>query len=179
MTIVTAPSQQTTTTSAAHALTPRQRRDLALSSLDERCCVSRLAQQHQVSRKFVYQQRHKAQHALLQAFDPAPDSPDVLFHLGVTKDWLRQFVLVCALVGHSSLRGCQEMLDCLLGLSVSFGWVQSVVTDAIDTARPINDAQDLSRVTFAALDELFQNGRPVLAAVDVESTYCCLLGQED
>jgi hypothetical protein len=160
-------------------MTAQQRIDLALDSLDERRCVSRLADEHQVSRKFVYQQRAKAQDALRRAFDPPPDAPEVLFHLGVTGAWLRQFVLVAVLVGHSSLRGVCEMLDCLFGLPVSFGWVHSVIQDAIARARPINQAQDLSRVQAAALDEIFQNRKPVLAVVDVGSTYCCLLSQEE
>src|SRR6476646_381746 len=97
-------------TCAAHSMTAQQRIDLALDCLEERCCVSRLAQQHQVSRKFVYAQQHKALDALRHAFDPPHHAPDVLFHLPVTKNWLRQFVLVAVLVGHSSLRGTLEML---------------------------------------------------------------------
>jgi hypothetical protein len=178
MTIVTPPRR--TPTCAAQRLTAQQRIDLALDSLDGRRCVSHLAKQHDVSRKFVYQQRHKALDALEHAFSPEP-SPDhgVLFHLPVTRPWLRQFVLVAVLVGHSSLRGCSEMLDCLLDLPVSLGWVHSVVKDAIDKAKPINDSQDLSRVAVAALDEIFQNGKPALAVVDVFSTYCCSLSLED
>jgi hypothetical protein len=177
MTIVATPSRKPTC--AAHALTPRQRLDLALDCLNDRSCISHLAQEHLVSRKFIYQQRHLAQDALRQAFDPPKEAPEVLFHLPVTKDWLRQFVLAATLVGHSSLRGVQEMLDCLLDLPASLGWVHAVVEDAIDRARPINDAQDLCRVHTAALDEIFQNNRPVLAVVDVESTFCCSLGLED
>jgi hypothetical protein len=166
-------------TCAAHAMTAQQRIRLALHSLDERRCVSRLADDHKVSRKFVYQQRRKAQDALRHAFDPLPDAPEVLFHLGVTKAWLRQLVLVAVLVGHSSLRGVQEMFDCLLDLPVSFGWVHAVVADAVAKAKARNDAQDLSRVQAIALDEIFQNKKPVLSVIDVHSTYCCLLGQED
>jgi hypothetical protein len=178
MSIVTASSPKPT--SAAHRMTAQQRLDLALDCLDERRCVCRLAEEHHVSRKFVYQQRHIALDALQQAFaPPASDDPEVLFHLPVTRCWLRQFVLVAVLVGHSSLRGTQEMLDCLLGLPVSLGWVHCVVSDAIAQARAINDRQDLSRVQFAALDEIFQNQKPVLAVIDVFSTYCCSLRLED
>jgi hypothetical protein len=178
MTIVNAPSPKPTC--AARCLSAQQRLDLALDCLDEHCCISHLAEEHLVSRKFVYAQQHKAQDALRQAFaPPAADGPGVLFHLPVTKAWLRQFVLACVLVGHSSLRGVQEIFDCLLDLPVSPGWVHAVVKDAIDKARPINDQQDLSPVQFAALDEIFQNGSPVLAVLDVFSSYCCSLSLED
>jgi hypothetical protein len=179
MTIVTAPSPKPTC--AAQAMTAQQRIDLALRSLDERCCVSRLAQQHLVSRKFVYQQQHKAQDALQQAFDlhSPHDAPEVLFRLPVTRHWLRQFVLVAILVGHSSLRGCQEMLDCLFDLPASLGWVHAVVKDAVAKAVCLNESADLSPVEIAALDEIFQSGSPVLAVLDVFSTYCCSLSLED
>jgi len=161
-------------------MTTQQRIDLAVDSLHDRCCISRLAEDRDVSRKFVYSQQHKALDALDQAFSEQPPSDlDVLFHLRVTKAWLRQFVLVAVLVGHSSLRGAQEMLDCLLDHPVSLGWVHAVIQDAIAKAKPINASADLSRVLAAALDEIFQNGWPVLAVVDVASTYCCLLTQEE
>jgi hypothetical protein len=160
-------------------MTPRQRIELAIESLGGRRCVSRLADAHDVSRKFVYQQQAKAQDALESAFVPPASDPEVLFHLPVTDAWLRQFALACVLVCHSSLRGVCETFGCLLDLPVSLGWVHSVVKDAIDRARPINQAQDLSRVRAVALDEIFQNRKPVLAVVDVASTYCCLLTQEE
>src|SRR5262249_17519300 len=94
-----------------------------------------------------------------------------------TDAWLRQFVLAPVLLGHSSLRGAQEMLDCLLDLPVSFGWVHSVVKGAI--AKAVNDAQDLSRVQAVALDEIFQGRKPVLAVGDGGSAYCCSLSQEE
>lgn len=165
-------------TCAAHAMTPRQRIDLALEPLDGRRGASRLADAHDVSRKFVYQQRATAKNAPENAFAPAASAPDVLFHLPVTGAWLRQFALVAVLVGHSSLRGVTEMLDCLLDLPVSPGWAHAVVKDAIDKARPVNDARGLSRVRACALDEIFQGQKPVLAAVGARSTYCCLLSQE-
>ena len=179
MSIVAATSPKPTC--AAHALTPQQRLGLALRSLDEGCCVCRLADAHEVSRKFVYQQQAKAIDALRSAFAPPPASgpEEVLFYLPVTKAWLRQFVLVAVLVGHSCLRGVLEMLHCLLDWPVSFGWVHCVVKDAIDEAQAINQKQDLSRVGAVALDEIFQNGKPVLAVVDVASTYCCLLTQQE
>lgn len=56
--------------------------------------ITTLANQQQVSRKFVYQQLHHAQDALDQTFNPTDnDPPQLLFWLPVTKPWLRQLVL--------------------------------------------------------------------------------------
>src|SRR3954467_14412216 len=52
----------------AKALTPAQRQRLALDALTGSAPLSQLAKQHQVSRKFLYHQAHKAQHALDDTF---------------------------------------------------------------------------------------------------------------
>ena len=103
----------------AHSLLPQQRQLLALDALAGHA-VSALAQQHQVSRKSVYQQVHHAHNALDQAFAPAPaDLDTVLFSLPVTKDWLQQLVLGLVLICHSSLRGVTELLAALFDYPLS------------------------------------------------------------
>src|SRR5215213_754743 len=73
----------------AHGMTPAQRRQLALDALAGQP-VAHLADQHQVSRKFVYQQLQAAHDALDQAFAAVPeDHEPVLFYLPVTRTWLR------------------------------------------------------------------------------------------
>jgi transposase-like protein len=69
----------------AQRLLPQQRQDLAVQVLSGAQPVSDLAREHEVSRKFLYQQSHTAQDALTQAFDPDSKSQDVLFHLPVAK----------------------------------------------------------------------------------------------
>ncbi|MDO9713016.1 hypothetical protein, partial [Paracraurococcus lichenis] len=68
------------------------RKDLAIQALAGCDTVSNLADQHGVSRKFVYQQTHKASAALDAAFSPAVRDDEVLFELAVTKNWLRQVI---------------------------------------------------------------------------------------
>jgi hypothetical protein len=46
-----------------------------------------------VSRKFIYQQTHKACTALDEAFSSATPDEAVLFELAVTKTWLRQVIV--------------------------------------------------------------------------------------
>ena len=163
---------------AAHRLLPAQREQLALNALAGHS-VSALAQEHQVSRKFVYQQLHQAQDALDQVFAPAPADQDaVLFTLPITKDWLRQFVLGLLLICHSSLRGVTELLTDLFAYPLSLGSVHNIVQQAVATARAINNQADLSRIRLGAHDEIFQAGQPVLVGADVASTYCYLLSLE-
>ena len=80
-------------TSVAASLSPSIRKELAIQVLTKMEPVSHLAAQHQVSRKFLYQQRHKADQALDEAFAESTDDQAVLFYLPITKDWLFQLIL--------------------------------------------------------------------------------------
>ena len=74
--------------SVAATLSPATRQAIGIEALSGTLPISHLATQHQVSRKFVYQQRSQAQKALEASFAPSQDDDDVLFHLPVTKNWL-------------------------------------------------------------------------------------------
>jgi hypothetical protein len=173
-----AADQHRPATSPAHALPPPRRLHLALEALTGQP-ISDLARQHQVSRKFVYQQTAKAQHALDHAFAPPPPPHDVLFSLPVTRAWLEQLILALTLLCHSSFRGVIELLRDLFDYSVSLGTVHNIVHAAVASARRHNAAPDLAAVRIGAHDEIFQAGRPVLVGADVASTYCYLLSLED
>jgi hypothetical protein len=86
-----------------------------------------LAQQHEVSRKYVYQQAHLAEKVLRRAFDPPADEERVLFYLPVTKTWLRQLVLALVVICHSSYRGVIELLRDFFDYSLSLCTVHNIV----------------------------------------------------
>jgi hypothetical protein len=174
----TAPGPSPAPPTPAQRLSPAARQQLALDALAG-LPIRPLAQQHQVSRKFVTQQVQHARLALDQAFAPPPPRDDeVLFVLPVTRAWLRSFMLGLVLTCHSSFRGVQELLHDHFDHSVSLGTVHNVLHQAVPTARALNARQDLSAIRVAAHDELFQAQQPVLVGVDVASTYCYLLAQE-
>ncbi|MEJ7715962.1 MAG: hypothetical protein WKF40_09810 [Thermoleophilaceae bacterium] len=131
-----------------------------------------------MSRKFVYQQTHKARAALDDAFSPATPDDEVLFELAVTKAWLRQVIVGLTLICRSSYRGVVEFLRDLLGVPVSVGCVHDVLQAATRQASAINHDQDLSGIRVGLHDEIFQGATPVLAGVDAASTYCYLLAAE-
>jgi hypothetical protein len=160
---------------AAHELNAEQRQHLALQVLAHTESVTKLAGRHQVSRQFLYQQATKGAQALEQAFAPQAKDEEVLFYLPVTKAWLRQVVLGLVLLCHSSFRGVMAFFRDLLDCPLSLGSVHSIVRQAVCIAHQVNAAQDLSRVRAGSHDELFQAGLPVLAGIDLDSTYCYLL----
>jgi hypothetical protein len=93
--------------------------------------ITQLAQQHHVSRKFIYQQLRQAQHALEQAFQsPADKQAQPLFWLPVTKPWLRQLVLGLTLICHNSLRGVCELLRDLFDYPLALRTIHNILHQA-------------------------------------------------
>src|SRR3984957_3820816 len=160
---------------AAAALSETDRQDLAVQALARSATISDLAARHGASRKFVYQQMHKAGSALDDAFLSAAPDEEELYALTVTKTWLRQVIVGLALICHSSYRGVVEFLRDLLGIRISVGTVHHVLQLATQQASVINRDQDLSGIRVGLHDEIFHDGKPVLAGVDAASTYCYLL----
>jgi hypothetical protein len=171
---------QSVVSRGAGGLGPQARVDLSVAVLAAREPVSGLAQRCGVSRKFLYQQAQKAREALQETFAPEPDEDRVLFHLPVTKTWIRQLVLAQVLIGHSSFRGVMEILDAVLDYrDISPGTIHNILARVLPRAAAVNDAQDLRGIRVGAHDEIYQAGRPVLVGSDVQSTYCYLLAQEE
>ncbi len=163
----------------AKQLPPQQRPELAVQVLAGSEPIAQLARQHQVSRKFLYQQADTAQLALENAFDPPQPAEPVLFHLPVTKSWLRQLVLGLVLTCHSPYRGVMALLGDLFDTKLSLGTVHHVVQAAVARAQEINGSYDLAGVRVGAHDEIFQAGQPVLVGVNTASTFCYLLSPEE
>ena len=155
-------------TATASRLRPQERKNLSLQILAQTEPVSRLAQNYGVSRKFLYQQADKASNAIDEAFTPPTDDDDkVLFYLPVTKNWLRQFVLALILICHSSFRGIIEILDAMFDYHhLSLGSVHNIVTETVQKARHINQAQELCQIQVGAHDEIFQAAKPVLLILE-------------
>ena len=166
-------------TCTAKTLGAGERLSLGVQALAGHQSITGLADEAGVSRKFVYEQANRAQAALDDAFAPTVADDQVLFHLPITKNWLKQAALALTLVCHSSYRGVHEFYRDLLGVNMAVGTVHNIVHDAIDKARPLNQHQNLANVEFAGLDEIFQKRQPVLVGADIRSTYCFLLSAED
>lgn len=154
-----------------------QRRNLSLEALRRTEPLVQLAERHGVSRKFVYQQMAKAAAAVDQAFQPAvAEEHKVLFHLPVTKDWLKQLALSLMLTCHSPFRGVRELLETMFDYhDLSQGSLHNLLRHAVDRARQVNATEPLSAIRVGAHDEIYQARQPVLVGMDVDSTYCYLL----
>lgn len=158
----------------AKTLSPEKRKSIAISSLLKAESISDLSANAGVSRKYIYQQKQKAMEALDEKFADKNDD-DVLFHLPVSKSWLRQLMVSLVLTCHSSYSGVKELLRDLFDISVSKSTIHNRLQEAATQAAAINRAQDFSSIRDGLLDEIFQGATPVLAGVDAASTFCYLL----
>ncbi len=165
---------------AAHALNTEQRRKIAVDAIQNHIPISHIAAQHNVSRKFVYQQKTIAVGAISHAFDAQRiDESQVLFYMPITKAWIHRFVVALLLICHSSFRGVCEILKDLFCIDMSIGSVHNIVEKAVEAAKQNNSMEDLSRIKVGAHDEIFQGMSPVLVGCDTSSTYCYLLSLVD
>ncbi|MGB8691520.1 MAG: hypothetical protein WCD53_29945 [Microcoleus sp.] len=161
--------------SVAASLPPDTRQKLAIVMLAKTKPVSHLAAEHQVSRKFLYQQSHKAKTALDEIFASLAPDNEVLFNLPITKTCLTQLILGLVLICHSSYRGVIELFRDLFNTPMSIGTIHNRLQSSAAIASEVNQAQDLSCIKVGLHDEIFQGSQPVLAGVDAASTYCYLL----
>jgi hypothetical protein len=151
---------------AAAMLPESGRKDLAIQALARSTTISDLSVRHGVSRKFVYQQAHKAGAALDEVFLSGAPEDDMLFQLTVSKTWLRQVIVALTLICCSSYRGVVEFLRDLLGVPISIGTVHHVIQSATRQACIVDRDQYISGIPVCLHDEIFQGPLPVLAGVD-------------
>jgi hypothetical protein len=165
-----------TNNSVASRLCPDTRKNIAIQAISKSEPIKTLSVKYGISRKFIYQQKNKAEEAIDVAFTTSDDDEEkILFHLPITKSWLSQMILGLVLICHSSYRGVVEIFRDLLGVSISVGTIHNRLEAAAEIAAQINESQDLSQIKVGLQDEIFQGSQPVLAGVDAESTYCYLL----
>jgi hypothetical protein len=173
------PTNSSKAPSSALTMPLQERKRLAIEAIAGTSTITKLACDADISRKFIYAQKQKAEAALEVAFTEHADNKKVLFHLPITKPWLEQFALSLILICHSSYQGVVEIFRDLLDCSISKGHIHNIIHGVLDQALRINQSQDLSKVRVGAHDEIFQAGAPVLVGCDALSTYCYLLSEEE
>ena len=124
-----------------------------------------------ISRPTLYEARETASAVLGAHFkESEPEGNPV--HVLVDKAQLRRGVAVLRAMAPNSLRAIEDMLPIIYpGVAPSFGKIQSITSEAEAGAAQFNRRTDLSRIVAAALDEMFSQGDPVLAGVDLDSGY--------
>lgn len=163
----------------AKSMSNADKKSLAIKAITEEKTISAIADDYQVSRKFVSSQKQKLITAVNEAFNENAEDDKVLYEIPVTKNWLKQCVISLAMDCKSSLRGIMKSISNIFDYTFSLGSVFNIIQSVIPIAKEINENQDLSEIKLCAQDEIFQHNKPVLTGVDIPSLYCYLLSLND
>ena len=169
------------TACTAHNLNSTERQGIGIQAIKGHTPITDVAIQHNVSRKFVYEQKDKALDGISKAFEEeSKDSQEkVLYTISVTKKWLEQVLLGLTFTCRSSYQGSMEFFRDILNYETCKGTIHNILYKHLEKAKAINHSRDLSKVAEGLHDEIYQSGDPVLVGCCAKSTYCYLLSLED
>src|SRR5918992_312910 len=99
-------------------------------------------------------------------------SPNPIPRCGSDPAQVQRTVVALRVMAPTALRPIEDMIPIIYpGVRLSYGKVQSMAAEAEAQAAAFNAKADLSGVRAGALDEMFSQGEPVLAGVDLDSGY--------
>ena len=143
----------------------------ALAGQEVHGTISELSREFGISRPTVYETRAAAGEVLREHFDKDECAHGVV-RVVVDEAQLERAVVALRAASPNSLRSIEELLPILYpSVRASYGKIQSIVVQAEEQAKAFNAKADLSPVKDGALDEMFSQGDPVLAGVDLKSGY--------
>ena len=132
--------------------------------------VSELSREHGVSRKFLYELQEKARVSILGALQPGePGRRANNSQIEVDSQFVRRAIAVCMSVVPGSVRTVQTVLELLLGVQRSTGYISQVVQEMGDIARSYQQSLRLPIPVLGEADEIFQGHKPCLTLVDGRS----------
>ena len=163
-------------------MTVLHRTDLTTSQKIE-CAAAAVARQHEhgsktalsetyeISRPTVYAVGATAESVLRTHFE-APLLGGAGVGVRVDDAQLRRAVVALRVVAPNAIRPIEDLLPVLYpGVKVSYGTIQALLVEAEGRAARFNTHSALDAVQAGALDEMFSQGEPVLAGVDLDSGY--------
>ena len=163
-------------------MTVLQRTDLTTSQKIQ-CAAAAVAGQHahgsktalsetyEISRPTVYAVGAAAQSVLRSHFE-SPLLQGAAVDVRVDDAQLRRAVVALRVLAPNAIRPIEDLVPLLYpGVKVSYGTIQQMLVEAEGRAARFNAQVSLGGVEAGALDEMFSQGEPVLAGVDLDGGY--------
>jgi hypothetical protein len=139
----------------------------ALSRAQQHGSKSELAREFEISRPTVYSAIETAERVLTEHFDV--DRPKQVI-VRVDQTLLYRAVVALRVMAPNALRPIEELIPIIYpGVDISYGKVQQIASESEKRAGEFNKKMDMSKIEAGALDEMFSQGDPVLAGVDLAS----------
>ena len=130
-----------------------------------------LSERYEISRPTVYAVGAAAQSVLRSHFE-APLLQGAAVDVRVDDAQLRRAVVALRVLAPNAIRPIEDLVPLLYpGVKVSYGTIQQMLVEAEGRAARFNAQVSLGGVEAGALDEMFSQGEPVLAGVDLDSGY--------
>ena len=124
-----------------------------------------------LSRPTVYEVKETACEVLKAHFEKSEPGGKAVCVM-VDEAQLQRTIVALRTMSPNALRPIEDMLPIIYpGVKPSFGKIQSITARGEANAAVFNAQADLSRIEAGALDEMFSQGDPVLAGVDLDSGY--------
>lgn len=139
-------------------------------------CITDISKKNNVTRKTVYSHVEKVT-AVVDQMINKPD--EVLFFIPVTWKWISMLIVLMFIVCKVSIRNIATFMKLAVDIDISTGKISSILDAATDKAKIANDSYRLDQCHNSATDEIFHQGDPVLAAIDLDSQFCMELQYED
>ena len=163
-------------------MTVLQRTDLTTSQKIQ-CAAAAVAGQHahgsktalsetyEISRPTVYAVGAAAESVLRGHFE-SPLLQGAAVDVRVDDAQLRRAVVALRVLAPNAIRPIEDLVPLLYpGVKVSYGTIQQMLVEAEGRAARFNAQVSLGGVEAGALDEMFSQGEPVLAGVDLDGGY--------
>ena len=113
-----------------------------------------------------------AAESVLRSHFEAPLLQGAAVDVRVDDAQLRRAVVALRVLAPNAIRPIEDLVPLLYpGVKVSYGTIQQMLVEAEGRAARFNTQVSLGGVEAGALDEMFSQGEPVLAGVDLDSGY--------
>lgn len=143
----------------------------AVARQGEYGAVTELSRLTGVRRQTIHDVRTRANRALEKEFAAPVRRPRGSFSMEVTDEHVERVIIALRVQLPGSIRDIVEALHTIYGVHWSYGTVWDVLHRADRMAAARLASTDLSRIKHIAIDEMFSQGRPVLASIDLDSQY--------
>ena len=152
---------------------------LALIGKGKYGAISQLSEDFGISRPTVYAAGAVAGAVLERHFNK-PETHFGEIDIRVDEAQVRRVIVALRCIAPNSIRAIEDLLPIVYpGVRFSYGWIQQVCAEAERKAADFNQEGDLSSIKAGALDEMFSQGDPVLAGVDLDTGYLFSLALRD
>lgn len=132
--------------------------------------VTDLAREHGVSRKFLYELQEKASIVLAEALQPqAAGRRPNRRQLVIDEAFVQRAIAACMSIVPGTVRTVQMLLDLLLGVRRSVGYISQRAQELGAAAQTYQQGLSLPIPVLAEADEIFQGHKPCLTLVDGRS----------